>query len=336
MSNEHKTQEALLQAIDIMINQKLRNLGFNYYVDGVIKKDNGDGTYNVLINGTTYNSVPAKNNFAYSVSDVVQVLIKNGNWNKKIIDDKIGHDSVPQNISKLETDILNLKTRIRIYGNSNLNNYKTVGGYAIYGNSDAETISNMPCKMAGILDVYSSNGEKIDDSSSYVYLIQEYTVLDATKRYYRHISKSGSNANWVYGKWFEVLTTNITQDYIVEQKTDGIWTYRKWNSGIAECWGVDTKTNVEVKHGWGTAYSGNYPLYYSNSWSVSLPTNLFVTTETPIFSVSLFGSGTTSGTMLETHSLGSYAESPAMCLARPTIATIATVNTSIIAKGKWK
>ena len=26
-------------------------------------------------------------------------------------------------------------------------------------------------------------------------------------------------------------------DYIIEQGTSGAWTYRKWNSGIAECWG---------------------------------------------------------------------------------------------------
>lgn len=26
-------------------------------------------------------------------------------------------------------------------------------------------------------------------------------------------------------------------DYVVEQGTSDIWTYRKWNSGIAECWG---------------------------------------------------------------------------------------------------
>lgn len=26
-------------------------------------------------------------------------------------------------------------------------------------------------------------------------------------------------------------------DYVVEEGTSGIWTYRKWNSGIAECWG---------------------------------------------------------------------------------------------------
>jgi hypothetical protein len=29
-------------------------------------------------------------------------------------------------------------------------------------------------------------------------------------------------------------------DYIVEQGTSGIWTYRKWNSGVAECWSEQT------------------------------------------------------------------------------------------------
>ena len=32
----------------------------------------------------------------------------------------------------------------------------------------------------------------------------------------------------------------LISDYVVEQGTSGIWTYRKWNSGIAECWGVFT------------------------------------------------------------------------------------------------
>ena len=29
-------------------------------------------------------------------------------------------------------------------------------------------------------------------------------------------------------------------DYVVEQGTSGIWTYRKWKSGIAECWTTST------------------------------------------------------------------------------------------------
>lgn len=33
-------------------------------------------------------------------------------------------------------------------------------------------------------------------------------------------------------------------DYVVEQGTSGIWTYRKWNSGIAECWGYWNAANA--------------------------------------------------------------------------------------------
>lgn len=33
-----------------------------------------------------------------------------------------------------------------------------------------------------------------------------------------------------------------TSDYVVEQGTSGVWTYRKWNSGIAECWAEIAKT----------------------------------------------------------------------------------------------
>ena len=33
-------------------------------------------------------------------------------------------------------------------------------------------------------------------------------------------------------------------DYIVEQGTSGIWTYRKWASGLAECWGTLETTKI--------------------------------------------------------------------------------------------
>ena len=39
-------------------------------------------------------------------------------------------------------------------------------------------------------------------------------------------------------------------DYIVEQGTSGIWTHRKWNSGIAECWGRHSFT-VTAWAQWG-------------------------------------------------------------------------------------
>lgn len=56
-------------------------------------------------------------------------------------------------------------------------------------------------------------------------------------------------------------------DYIVEQGTSGIWYYRKWNSGTAECWG--TQTNVSGTFSdWGNIYSYDIP-------SVSFPSGLF-------------------------------------------------------------
>ena len=36
-------------------------------------------------------------------------------------------------------------------------------------------------------------------------------------------------------------------DFVVEQGTTGIWTYRKWNSGIAECWGFWQEEGIAIK-----------------------------------------------------------------------------------------
>lgn len=42
--------------------------------------------------------------------------------------------------------------------------------------------------------------------------------------------------------YFVSLGNDSLTDYIVEQGTSGNWTYRKWNSGIAECWYYMTGT----------------------------------------------------------------------------------------------
>lgn len=44
-------------------------------------------------------------------------------------------------------------------------------------------------------------------------------------------------------------------DYVVEQGTSGIWTYRKWNSGIAECWGLYTTGSVAISRAFGNIYT---------------------------------------------------------------------------------
>ena len=66
--------------------------------------------------------------------------------------------------------------------------------------------------------------------------------------------------------------SNIT-DFIIEQDTSGIWTYRKWNSGIAECWGKYNFSNITTSSTW----SGYNYVFLDG---VNYPTSLFIETPT--------------------------------------------------------
>lgn len=62
-------------------------------------------------------------------------------------------------------------------------------------------------------------------------------------------------------------STEVADDYVVEQGISGIWTYRKWASGIAECWGCQDIPS--------TTYSANGGY---KAISAGLPSGLFITT----------------------------------------------------------
>lgn len=62
-------------------------------------------------------------------------------------------------------------------------------------------------------------------------------------------------------------------DFVVDQGTSGIWTYRKWSSGIAECWG---SADFYTKNNLSMAALGNGNGYFYNasensSWQINFP-----------------------------------------------------------------
>ena len=63
---------------------------------------------------------------------------------------------------------------------------------------------------------------------------------------------------------------SVHQDYVVQQGTSGIWTYRKWNSGIAECWGI-YKFQLNLVEQFQNVWAGH-------SFTLNLPSGLFVST----------------------------------------------------------
>lgn len=113
-------------------------------------------------------------------------------------------------------------------------------------------------------------------------------------------------------------------NFLVEEGTDGIWKYRKWADGTAECFGIYVQENVAIDKAWGN-------LFESPGYVVDLPGDLFV--ETPQFSITLTGS---QGALLEAYSEGSATQSPHMCAIRPFAITTAILNTSIVCCGRWK
>lgn len=63
-------------------------------------------------------------------------------------------------------------------------------------------------------------------------------------------------------------------DWVTEQGTSGIWTYRKWHSGIAECWGNLTSSMAI------TTSSAGYGGYRSTQFTLNLPSGLFAAVPT--------------------------------------------------------
>lgn len=137
---------------------------------------------------------------------------------------------------------------------------------------------------------------------------------------------SNGNGNYVFVSCWYALAENsapvIVADYIVEQGTSGIWTYRKWNSGIAECWGI-YESAITGSTSWGS-------IYYTTIKTVSFPTSLFI--ECPSCSITSIGSNIQGwGT-----SNRCTKDEIDVFLMRPTSASDGTPTLALHAIGRWK
>jgi hypothetical protein len=74
-------------------------------------------------------------------------------------------------------------------------------------------------------------------------------------------------ATEIWGKQIK-FNNKAMGDFVTEQGTRGIWTYRKWNSGLTECWG-SVSVSTAINTAWGSMYVGtnkmsrqNYPFTF--------------------------------------------------------------------------
>lgn len=116
-------------------------------------------------------------------------------------------------------------------------------------------------------------------------------------------------------------------DYVVEQGTSGIWTYRKWSSGIAECWGAQSYSNISVSSAWGSVYE-------SAGQKLTFPSGLF--TAAPDYCSITYGGGSEATLSIEPFGLPSKTETQTFCLTRAEAGTIANAKVLAYVVGEWQ
>ncbi len=80
----NRDKEELLEAVDILINKRLIELGFNKKVEGVITEVVNIDTYKVKIQNNI-TEIKSMNGIIYEVGDVVYILVFNNNYSDKKI-----------------------------------------------------------------------------------------------------------------------------------------------------------------------------------------------------------------------------------------------------------
>lgn len=122
--------------------------------------------------------------------------------------------------------------------------------------------------------------------------------------------------------------TPVASDFIVEQGTSGDWTYRKWNSGIAECW-ARIAVNTAVSTAWGG-------LYVSGALSATNLTFPFTFTAIPMINVNLSGSGSGAFLIASGSASSSTTKTGIYEIARGNTAAAANYGINYDIKGRWK
>lgn len=104
--------------------------------------------------------------------------------------------------------VMGLSKLPEIPANSDLNDYMEFGAYAVYQNSIAETIANMPVAAAGRLEVSSTTGEGLR-VSEWSYLRQRFIpYMLGYSTWERDVTRSDTNI-WTYGEWYR---TNLSAE----------------------------------------------------------------------------------------------------------------------------
>lgn len=132
------------------------------------------------------------------------------------------------------------------------------------------------------------------------------------------------------------LKSDIGADYIAEQGTTGVWTWRKWASGVAEMWAVFGAESLEMTtQTWGTLYTASWMGVAINKSARQYP---FAFVDQPAVTVTPIADGANfwCATNTENDTGTSLTHAPAYQCVRASEATLQNPRISYYVVGKYK
>lgn len=123
-------------------------------------------------------------------------------------------------------------------------------------------------------------------------------------------------------------------DYVIENGTKGIWTYRKWHSGMAECWGTSAVVEADCSGTWGAI--NNTPILYCKDNALMPISYPFDFTAAPSVQTSFdYAGGYNYWTYTSSEYIGTAKQTPSYGVCRPTAAKV-KVKAHYYAIGRWR
>lgn len=124
-------------------------------------------------------------------------------------------------------------------------------------------------------------------------------------------------------------------DYVVEQGVSGKWSYRKWNSGIGECWSTFSTDVLYIDTAWGSLYYGTWMNLDANKTARAYP---FAFVEDPDVTAALCANSGDGWLAADTsNNTGTHkTHAPAFCVVRPAAGSLILPQISYHVTGRWK
>ena len=155
----------------------------------------------------------------------------------------------------------------------------------------AQFASLQQCRLCDTINVkfprYNMTGQFKIVKTEYDVLREKYITLELGT-----LSTSLAEALGINQESSNRLSTVEVDDYVVDYGTSGNWTYRKWNSGKAECWQLFSAGSKAMTSQDGSAY-------YAAQTTYNFPTSFFKSGTTPVLNVSAHLSGSLGGFMMD-------------------------------------